>query len=425
MKTNVCKYPGRIMVKEILEHMTEKIIRPISYAGCDMDSNLVLAPIAGTTAWPFRLLCQEQGAGWTVTELVSAKGIRYDSELRRQYRYLAINPRERRVAIQLFSSEPQDVDYAIRHILELPDFNLVSFIDLNLGCPVKKVVKTGAGSALLDTPDLAIDLCRAAVLATQDYGKKVTVKIRSGCNEKMRDLSAFVKRIEDSGVAGIVVHPRLAVQMYGGKADWDVIREVKEAVRIPVIGNGDLISPQSVRRMADATGADGFMIGRAARGNPWIFSDIIEYFADAETADKSCRNIAGEERRIIDGKAKRIINGKAKGIIDGKVSITECKSDSDAERESMSTAGRDTALRTMIKDPVSMKKISLWQMTVMKHLGGMIELLGEEQAVREMRKQLAFYTKGLPGVSALRPRLMNVLTVSEVESELANLVKDM
>ncbi len=253
----------------------------------------------------------------------------------------------------------------------------------------------------------------------------MTVKIRSGCNEKMRDLSAFVKRIEDSGVAGIVVHPRLAVQMYGGKADWDVIREVKEAVRIPVIGNGDLISPQSVRRMADATGADGFMIGRAARGNPWIFSDIIEYFADAETADKSCRNIAGEERRIIDGKAKRIINGKAKGIIDGKVSITECKSDSDAERESMSTAGRDTALRTMIKDPVSMKKISLWQMTVMKHLGGMVELLGEEQAVREMRKQLAFYTKGLPGVSALRPRLMNVLTVSEVESELANLVKDM
>ena len=420
--------------------MKKRTIRPISYAGIEMDSNLALAPIAGTTSWPFRLICQGQGASWAVTELVSAGGIRYDPELRRQYRYLAIDPRERRAAIQLFSAKAEDVDYAVRHILERPNLNRTAFIDLNFGCPVKKVVKTGAGSALLDTPALAVDLCRAAVLAAENYGKQVTVKIRSGCKEKMKDITAFVRQIEAVGIAAIVVHPRLAVQMYGGRADWNVIREVKEAVSIPVIGNGDLISPQSVQKMADFTGADGFMIGRAARGNPWIFSDIRGYFAELEAEDegaadavrsnaegsdtrgaadsKDAGNAKDEAARIAVRETAKIAAGETARIAAGSDVIAAGR---EAKAEAVCTNGRDLALCTMVNDPVTGHKISLWQLTVRQHLSGLAELMGEEQAVREMRKQLICYTRGLPGASALRPRLMEVLTASEVE-ELVNLI---
>ncbi|NLB10020.1 MAG: tRNA-dihydrouridine synthase family protein [Clostridiaceae bacterium] len=430
--------------------MKKRTIRPISYAGVEIDSNLALAPIAGTTSWPFRLICQEQGASWAVTELVSASGIRYDPELRRQYRYLAIEPRERRTAIQLFSAKAEDVDYAVRHILERPSLNRTAFIDLNFGCPVKKVVKTGAGSALLDTPVLAVDLCRTAVLAAENYGKQVTVKIRSGCKKKMKDITAFVRQIEAVGIAAIVVHPRLAAQMYGGRADWNVIREIKEAVSIPVIGNGDLISPQSVQKMADFTGADGFMIGRAARGNPWIFSDIRGYFAELKAGDEGDEGAADAVRSNAEGidtqgasdskddgnakdKAARIAVCETSKIAAGETSkIAACETTRiaagsdviaagrEAKDEAVCTNGRDQALRTMVNDPVTGHKISLWQLTIRQHLRGLAELMGEEQAVREMRKQLICYTRGLPGASALRPRLMEVLTVTEVE-ELVNM----
>ncbi|MDI9460581.1 MAG: tRNA dihydrouridine synthase [Saccharofermentanales bacterium] len=381
--------------------MFSKIIRPILFADVPMENNLSLAPLAGTTSWPFRLLCREQGAAWSVTELVSARGIRYDPHLTKQYRYLKLKDAEKPVGIQLFGSDPQDFEYAVKLLLEHESTCDSAFVDINLGCPVKKVVKTGAGAALLETPELAVRICSAAVRAAESYGKQVTVKIRSGCRAKMDDLPGFVRSLESAGVAGIVVHPRLLVQMYSGKADWDVIREVKEVAVIPIIGNGDLNSPQAVLRMAEQTGADGFMIGRAARGNPWIFADIIGALAGDD--------IAAEMGTLTGNDAD--VNGKY-------------DQPRDKDQVGRLLSGRERALRTRV-DPEDGGNISVWEQTILRHLSGLVELLGEEPAVREMRKQLASYTKGLPGAAAYRQRLMEVTSVAEVKAELSHLVGEL
>ncbi len=357
------------------------IIRPLFFAGKQMKTNLVLAPLAGTSSWPFRLLCQRYGCGWTVTELVSARGIKYDPLLVHQLRYLAIHPEEEQTAIQLFAADPADLEYAIQQILSHPDLCQTAFIDINMGCPVKKVIKTGAGSAILDKPDLALELCRAAVKAADNYGKKITVKIRSGVREPMKDLVSFVKGIEDTGVAGIVVHPRLTVQMYGGESDWSIICKVKAAVNIPVVGNGDLKSAQGIIAMAEKTGADAFMIGRAARGNPWLFKDIADFF----------------DRQKEEGTSEIY-------------SFPEF-------------AGRDLALKTFSFDPQTKEMISEWRAVILRHLQGMKILLGEDQAVREMRKQLLFYTRKIPFSSAIRQQLMAAVDTKEINLLLLQLEK--
>ena len=233
-----------------------------------LDNPVILAPMAGVTDLPFRLLCKEQGAGMVCMEMVSAKAIYYHNKNTEEL--MQIHPGEHPVSLQLFGSDPQIVADMARAIEERP----FDILDFNMGCPVPKVVNNGEGSALMQDPELAKQLLGALVKAVQ---KPVTVKIRIGFDENHCNAAEIAKIAESCGVAAIALHARTRAQYYSGKADWEWIRRVKETVRIPVIGNGDVDSPQSAAAMLRETGCDGVMIGRAAQGNPWIFRETAEY----------------------------------------------------------------------------------------------------------------------------------------------------
>lgn len=233
-----------------------------------LDNNVILAPMAGVTDLPFRLLCREQGAGLVCMEMVSAKAIFYNN--RNTEELLEIHPDERPASLQLFGSDPRIVADMAKRIEERP----FSVLDFNMGCPVPKVVNNGEGSALMRNPKLVEQLLSELVKAVK---KPVTVKIRKGFDEENHNAVEIAKIAEYCGVAAVAVHGRTRVQYYSGKADWDCIRRVKEAVKIPVIGNGDVDSPQAAKAMLDQTGCDGVMIGRAAQGNPWIFREVTAF----------------------------------------------------------------------------------------------------------------------------------------------------
>ena len=242
-----------------------------------LDNNVILAPMAGVTDLPFRLLCKEQGAGLLCMEMVSAKAILYKNK--NTEALLKIDPRENPVSLQLFGSDP-DIMAQIAHQIEDRPFDI---LDINMGCPVPKVVNNGEGSALMKDPLLAGKIIEKVVKAIQ---KPVTVKIRKGFDEEHVNAPYLAHIAEESGAAAVAVHGRTRQQYYSGKADWDIIRQVKEYVSIPVIGNGDLLSAEDVIAMEEQTGCDGFMIARGAQGNPWIFHQILHYFKTGEHEKK-------------------------------------------------------------------------------------------------------------------------------------------
>ena len=242
-----------------------------------MDNPLVLAPMAGVTDLPFRLLCKEQGAGLVCMEMVSAKAIYYNNK--NTEALLEIDTREKPVSLQLFGSDPE-IMAAMAHRIEDRPFDI---LDINMGCPVPKVVNNGEGSALLKNPEQVRKIVTAVVKAVE---KPVTVKIRRGFDENNVNAVEIAKIIEDCGAAAVAVHGRTREQYYSGKADWDIIRQVKEAVAIPVIGNGDVTSPEAAVALMKQTGCDGIMIGRAVRGNPWLFSEILHYLETGEHKDR-------------------------------------------------------------------------------------------------------------------------------------------
>lgn len=309
-----------------------------------LENSYVLGPMAGVTDLPFRLLCKEQGAGLLCMEMVSAKGIFYNNKNTESL--LQIHPKEVPVSLQLFGSDPKIVSEMAKRIEERP----FSILDINMGCPVPKVVRNGEGSALMKNPKLVYELVSATVKAIK---KPVTVKIRKGFDDEHVNAVEIAKIIEEAGAAAVAVHGRTREQYYSGKADWEIIRQVKEAVSIPVIGNGDVTSGEQAIAMQKQTGCDGVMIARGAQGNPWIFSELLEYEKTGKLPDRP--------------------------------------------------------------DVEEIKK------TMLRHAKLQIEYKGDFTGIREMRKHVAWYTKGLHGAARLRDQINQVESYAELENLLTSL----
>ena len=263
------------------------MIKTLQIGNVTLENNLILAPMAGVTDLPFRLLCKEQGAGLLCMEMVSAKAILYKNKNTEEL--LSIDSRENPVSLQLFGSDPAIMGEIAKQIEERP----FDILDINMGCPVPKVVNNGDGSALMKNPVLAGKIIEATAKAIK---KPVTVKIRKGFDEDHVNAVEMARIAQESGAAAVAVHGRTREQYYSGKADWDIIRRVKEAVSIPVIGNGDILTAMDVIRMGEQRGCDGFMIARGAEGNPWIFKQILHYF---ETGEELAKPTFSEVRDMI------------------------------------------------------------------------------------------------------------------------------
>lgn len=259
----------------------------LTIGGVTLDNNVILAPMAGVTDLPFRLLCRRMGASLVCMEMVSAKAIFYNNKNTEEL--LAIHPEESPASLQLFGSDPKILADMAKRIEERP----FSILDFNMGCPVPKVVNNGEGSALMREPKLVEEILSALVRAVS---KPVTVKIRKGFDQDHCNGVEIAKIAESCGVAAIAVHGRTREQYYSGRADWDAIARVKQAVKIPVIGNGDVDSPQAAKAMLEQTGCDGVMIGRAAQGNPWIFRDTVSFLETGEIPPPPDRQ---EKRRMV------------------------------------------------------------------------------------------------------------------------------
>ena len=231
-----------------------------------LDNPVILAPMAGVSDLPFRLLCKEQGAGMVCTEMISAKAILYGNKNTEEL--MRIHPKEGPVSLQLFGSDPKIIGEMAKRIEDRP----FAVLDLNMGCPVPKVVNNGEGSALMKNPALAGRIIEAVA---RSIHKPVTVKIRKGFDETSINAVEIARIAQESGAAAVAVHARTREQYYSGQADWEIIARVKEAVRIPVLGNGDVTDAETALAMMEQTGCDGVLVGRAARGNPWIFREIL------------------------------------------------------------------------------------------------------------------------------------------------------
>lgn len=313
-------------------------MKTLQIGNVTLPNNLILAPMAGVTDLPFRLICKEQGAGLLCMEMVSAKAIYFNNKNTEEL--MAIDERELPVSLQLFGSDPDIISEMAKRIEEKP----FAILDINMGCPVPKVVNNHEGSALMKNPKLVEEIVTKTVKAIK---KPVTIKIRKGFDEDNVNAVEIAKIAEASGAAAVAVHGRTRAQYYSGKADWDIISKVKQAVSIPVIGNGDIVDGISAKKMLDETGCDGLMIGRGVQGNPWIFREIKAYLE--------------------------------KGIVLPR------------------------------PDKEEMREI------ILKHAHMQLECKGEYTGIREMRKHISWYTKGMPNSARLRNEINSIEDFVQLE----------
>lgn len=308
-----------------------------------LENNVFLAPMAGVTDLPFRILCKEMGCGLVYSEMVSAKGILYDNKNTTEL--LEIDEKERPAAVQLFGSDPEILGAMAKKIESYP----IDIIDVNMGCPAPKIVKNGEGSCLMKTPELVGKIVKSLV---ESQSKPVTIKFRKGFDDDHINAVEIAKIAEANGAAAVAVHGRTREQYYSGKADWDIIREVKKAVHIPVIGNGDIFTPQDAKNLLEHTGCDAIMVGRGAQGNPWIFKRILHYLETGE----------------------------------------------------------------LLPEPTAEERVE----KALRHSQMLIAYKGEYVGIREMRKHMAWYMKGLPGAAELRGKLNYAETLAEMEGLLGD-----
>jgi len=302
----------------------------------ELENNIFLAPMAGITDLPFRLMCKNCGAGLVYTEMVSSKALFYGDEKTKQL--LKSDFKEKPLAVQIFGNDLEAIKYSVKYLNDIADI-----IDINMGCPAPKIVKNGDGSKLL----LDLELVKKIVeIAVNNAKVPVTVKIRKGWDNEHIVALEVAKIIENAGASAIAIHGRTRNQFYSGEADWNIIKQIKENVHIPVIGNGDVISPETAEKMFNYTNVDAVMIGRAAMGNPWIFREILYYLKTGKKMD----------------------------------------------------------------EPSNKERLE----TMLEHLELEINLKGEEVAIKEMRKYISGYTKGLKDASQFRSKINTLQTKEEV-----------
>lgn len=317
-------------------------LKKLKIGDVELENNILLAPMAGITDLPFRIICEKYNPGLVCTEMISSKGLFYNDE--KTKKLLNMAHEKRPIAVQIFGNEVETMVYAAKYVSQYADI-----IDINMGCPAPKIVKNGDGSKLLQNLDLVEEIVKNVVEAVN---KPVTVKIRKGWNNNNIVAVEAAKRIERAGAAAITIHGRTREEFYTGTADWDIIREVKQNVKIPVIGNGDIKCKEDALKIFEHTGVDGIMIGRATLGNPWIFKQVIEYLKN------------------------------------------------------------NTA--TNYYEPTLKEKLDI----MLEHIDMEVKEKGEVSGIREMRKHICYYLKGLPNASEIKEKINKLENQTDVEQTL-------